>query len=347
MSLNFTNRNSSCIGWTNPNSINITPTIITLSGFFSPAGSTTLIVIIGTNFRNFSRIKFGAYTPNTIFVSSEQIEFYVPSAALPGNYPIQVFNDTFASNVVTYTLDNASGYWYLNLANQRIINSNIGGAMVNKPTNPSLFGPTLIALADNNYTAISTQCNGNTGEWPVYLNFIPKVNSDGQFNAAVKANDSVIMNYIDISGNFSAITLTFWDNLLTTPSGIRIEPTKTDIYSDTTISGDLTITGTIYCDNPITPIPSDYRIKENVQLLEHTSYNVDHLKPVKYFNKKTKHEEIGFLAHEVQEEFPFLVNGEKDGEKIQTLNYIGLIGVLVKEIQDLKAEVKQLKLQMN
>lgn len=340
MSLNFTNRNSSCIGWSNPNSINITPTIITLSGFFSPAGSTTLVVIIGTNFRNFSRIKFGAYTPNTIFVSSEQIEFYVPSAALPGNYPIQVFNDIFASNIVTYTLDNASGYWYLNLNNQRIVNSNIGGVLVNKPTNPSLFGSSLITFADNNYPAISTQCTGNTGEWPVYLNFIPKVNSDGQFNAAVKANDSVIMNYEDISGNYTAINLTFWSND-STPSGVRITPT------DTTISGDLIITGTIYCDNPITPIPSDYRIKENIQLLEHTSYSVDNLKPVKYFNTKTKHDEIGFIAHEVQEEFPFLVNGEKDGEKIQTLNYIGLIGVLVKEIQDLKAEVKQLKLQMN
>jgi hypothetical protein len=339
MSLNFTNRNSSCIGWSNPNSINTTPNIITLSGFFSPAGATTLLVIFGTNFRNFSRIKFGTYTPNTIFISSEQIEFYVPSAALSGTYPIQVFNDTFASNVVTYTLDNASGYWYLNQATQRIINTNIGGAIVNKPTNPSLFGPSLISLADNNYPAISTQCNGNTGDWPVYLNLIPKVNSDGEFNAAVKANDSVIMNYEDVSGNFTAINLTFWSND-STPSGVRITST------DTTISGDLIITGTIYCDNPITPIPSDYRIKENVQSLDHTC-NVDNLKPVKYFNTKTKHEEIGFLAHEVQEEFPFLVNGEKDGEKIQTLNYIGLIGVLVKEIQDLKTEVKQLKLQMN
>jgi hypothetical protein len=67
------------------------------------------------------------------------------------------------------------------------------------------------------------------------------------------------------------------------------------------------------------------------------------LKPVKYFNTKTNHDEIGFIAHEVQEVFPFLVNGEKDGEKNQTLNYIGLIGVLVKEIQDLKKEVKELK----
>jgi len=33
------------------------------------------------------------------------------------------------------------------------------------------------------------------------------------------------------------------------------------------------------------------------------------------------------------------VSGEKDGEEMQSLNYIGLIGVLVKEIQELKKRV--------
>jgi hypothetical protein len=45
----------------------------------------------------------------------------------------------------------------------------------------------------------------------------------------------------------------------------------------------------------------------------------------------------------VQEIFPSLVTGEKDGEELQRLNYMGLIGVLTKEIQLLKAEVAELK----
>ena len=72
-------------------------------------------------------------------------------------------------------------------------------------------------------------------------------------------------------------------------------------------------------------------------------YSVDNLKPVKYFNKKSGKEDIGFIAHEVQENFPCLVTGEKDGEDLQTLNYIGLIGILTKEIQRLKADVAELK----
>jgi hypothetical protein len=88
---------------------------------------------------------------------------------------------------------------------------------------------------------------------------------------------------------------------------------------------------------------SDYRIKENVQELEITEYNIDKLRPVHYDNKSTGKHDIGFIAHEIQEHYPFLVNGDKDGVHTQSVNYIGLIGVLVKEIQVLKKEIAELK----
>ena len=50
---------------------------------------------------------------------------------------------------------------------------------------------------------------------------------------------------------------------------------------------------------------------------------------------------MGFIAHDVQREYPFLVSGEKDGDKLQSLNYIGLIPLLVQEIKDLKDIVKR------
>ena len=57
--------------------------------------------------------------------------------------------------------------------------------------------------------------------------------------------------------------------------------------------------------------------------------------PVEYDHISTGRQ-MGFIAHEVQEEYPFLVTGEKDGEDFQTVNYNGLIALLVKEIQDIK-----------
>jgi hypothetical protein len=84
---------------------------------------------------------------------------------------------------------------------------------------------------------------------------------------------------------------------------------------------------------------SDYRVKENVEPLD-MSFNVDVLNPVTYNLKSSGKKDIGFIAHEVQEFYPFLVNGVKDGPETQSLNYNGLIGILTKEIKDLKKEMR-------
>ena len=90
---------------------------------------------------------------------------------------------------------------------------------------------------------------------------------------------------------------------------------------------------------------SDYRIKQNVHsLCDDASFNVDVLKPVSFVNTQLGKPDIGFIAHEVQEHYPYLVNGVKDGEAMQSLNYTGLIGILVKEIQELKKRVRDLEL---
>jgi hypothetical protein len=84
---------------------------------------------------------------------------------------------------------------------------------------------------------------------------------------------------------------------------------------------------------------SDYRLKSNIQPITKT---IDDLNPIEYDLSGGAHS-MGFLAHEVQEHFPFLVTGEKDGETMQSINYNGFIALLVKEIQDLKSTVKTLQ----
>ena len=89
---------------------------------------------------------------------------------------------------------------------------------------------------------------------------------------------------------------------------------------------------------------SDYRMKENVISVSETSISTKNLRPVVY-NLKTNTKEkeakksIGFIAHELQESIPCLVSGEKDGKEMQSINYIGIIGVLVKEVQDLQNQL--------
>ena len=91
---------------------------------------------------------------------------------------------------------------------------------------------------------------------------------------------------------------------------------------------------------------SDYRIKENpIPLGDPTTanYTIDFLQPYQYQNKLSNQLNIGLIAHEVQEHFPFLVSGEKDATTYQSVNYIGLIPLLIHEIKLLKERSKRNK----
>ena len=108
-----------------------------------------------------------------------------------------------------------------------------------------------------------------------------------------------------------------------------------------TVGTNVTVAGTLRCDD--IGSSSDYRLKDNIQTISGSFYSVDNLRPVTYTLKESKKDHIGFLAHELQEYFPTAVYGIKDGPEMQSVNYIELIPVLVKEIQDLKKEMALLK----
>ncbi len=81
---------------------------------------------------------------------------------------------------------------------------------------------------------------------------------------------------------------------------------------------------------------SDYRIKENIIKINKTKYDLlfSKLNPLYYFNTHKSMNDFGFLAHEVQELYPELVDGEKDVKgRFQSLNYSGLVPICVNEIQ--------------
>uniref|UniRef100_A0A6C0ITN4 IPT/TIG domain-containing protein n=1 Tax=viral metagenome TaxID=1070528 RepID=A0A6C0ITN4_9ZZZZ len=127
-------KNPSCIGWTNPNNLYYGPVINSLSSYFSPAASTSLVVITGQNFYSWSTVKFGTFFPTVYFINSNILEFYVPTSAAPGTYPIQVFNGSVVSNTKVYTIDNASGYWILNPDGSISPSTNNGGIDVSSVT---------------------------------------------------------------------------------------------------------------------------------------------------------------------------------------------------------------------
>ena len=122
---------------------------------------------------------------------------------------------------------------------------------------------------------------------------------------------------------------------------------NTKIENDITCNKNLTVQETITGKNirgDTINTTSDYRIKDVVEPLN-TNYTVDDLKPIKYYNKQTGNTEIGLIAHELQKVYPYLVSGNKDDPDFQAINYTGLIGILIQEIQQLKKEINLLKQQ--
>lgn len=116
-----------CQGWVNPTNLYYGPQIDSLSSYQSPSGSSTVVAINGINFcYGVSTISFGTFFPTVFFVNSNILEFYVPNTLSSGTFPVQVFNGSTGSNIVTYTIDNASGYWLLN-SNGNISNTNSSG----------------------------------------------------------------------------------------------------------------------------------------------------------------------------------------------------------------------------
>jgi hypothetical protein len=149
-----------------------------------------------------------------------------------------------------------------------------------------------------------------------------------------------IVNFLsDISGN-----IILYGNLTITEN-VHVD-LNVDISGNATIGGTLDVSGNVNISSATTSTSfnttSDYRIKSDIRPLN-DAHIVDKLIPVTYVNTITNKPDFGLIAHEVQEHFPFIVNGEKDANDYQSVNYISLIPLLIKEIQELKKEIKLLK----
>jgi hypothetical protein len=87
---------------------------------------------------------------------------------------------------------------------------------------------------------------------------------------------------------------------------------------------------------------SDYRLKEDLQDFA----GLDMVSKIPVYDFKWKTDEsrsYGVMAHELQEVLPDAVTGEKDAEEMQGVDYSKIVPLLIKSIQELKAEIDILK----
>ena len=147
--------------------------------------------------------------------------------------------------------------------------------------------------------------------------------------------------------------------LIRAANGVGINTNNPGAYA-LFVSGAAKITGNLVVNT--TTYPSDARYKTNIETLNNPLENVLNLRGVSYDWDRTKWpgnnfgegKQIGFIAQELEEILPDLVQTDKDGYK--SVNYIGVVPVLVEAIkaqekkidalQKQSAEIAELKAQI-
>jgi hypothetical protein len=208
-------------------------------------------------------------------------------------------------------------------------------------SNASITGR--LYVASNNYkagsisnSAINSGGGGGGGTYTINTDDTT-FSSDMSYNNAIKLNGDVSLNS---TTQISAATTLKVRNMIRFNDGTTIASTNrldTGVFKDSSFNN-MTVTGTFTSLNAV-EVPSDYRIKTNVQSLDET-HVLDKLRPVAYYQTQAECNDIGFIAHELQEHYPELVEGIKDGDKMQSVDYNGILVLLINEIQRLKQFIK-------
>lgn len=97
--------------------------------------------------------------------------------------------------------------------------------------------------------------------------------------------------------------------------------------------------GDLYAVNFVST--SDRRMKEDVQKVENGLALIEALEGVTFRWKNTPNKSIGVIAQDLEEVLPVLVFTNEDGQK--SVNYDGIIGVLIEAVKELNAKIKMLE----
>jgi hypothetical protein len=189
-------------------------------------------------------------------------------------------------------------------------------SLTNSITNADIATGAAIAISK---LASSTISNVSLGGTLNSLSFGSFLTASGSYNgsasvsvsvAATTANTGSTVVARDASGDFTAGTITV-TNLTA---------------SQTVQAADFNST-------------SDENLKTNIQTIESSLDTLQQLRGVTFDWKGNNKPSIGVIAQELEQVLPQLVT---DGDP-KTVNYNGLIGVLIEAVKELSAEVQELK----
>ncbi len=312
-------------------------------GYWTSSNSGLSFSALTINSDNNNRPKQGASSYNGKYMAipynDGAFELYVLS-----NYFINFGNTSNASKGVGVAISadgkyatecvGNTGTTYTFVTNNNYLN--------NSYYNYNIYINGVIQSATNYYnvTSVSMDMSGQfqvacaeTGE--IFISADYGINWDTLLVDSTQKWSSIVLSQkIDLSN--SIITFLVGSNTGLFTYNVDTTSFALNVFGASLFQNNILIDGNMYANNYFNT--SDYRIKEVLSELDDERDKIDLLRPVKYQNLLNKKIEFGFIAHELQEIFPNLVFGEKDADELQRVNYVGLISLLVKEIQNIKKE---------
>ena len=130
-------------------------------------------------------------------------------------------------------------------------------------------------------------------------------------------------------------------NGLTTSGALVVNGTTT-LKANTTINATLQVNGDIGYTGRLKN-NSDIRLKENIKDIPDAVDSISKLKGVTFDWKANKSSDYGVIAQEVEKVFPDLVFTDAEQKGIKSVDYIGMIPILIESIKELKGEIETLK----
>ncbi len=289
-------------------------------------GSTTMGY--GTTAEDLSTLAIGHY--NTAEATANPTSFDLSNTALViGNGT----NDSNRSDAVKVLFDGTT-----TIAGPVTATSFIGdgSGLTNLPDG-------ILSYNSTSTTGIESPTNTASGDYSVAM---------GQSSTA-SGNWSTAMGSNTTAYDLASTTIGHWNTDDITPNpdsfslankafvigngfdGIRSDAMTVLFDGTTTIAGDLTIN-------------SDARLKSNIISLGGTLNKLLALDGKSYTLKADESKQkIGLLAQDVQEVFPELVTKASDEQGTLSVNYQGLIPVLINAIKEQQKEIEELKIEVN
>jgi hypothetical protein len=101
------------------------------------------------------------------------------------------------------------------------------------------------------------------------------------------------------------------------------------------------VCGSVCMESPEFNTTSDCRCKDNIVTVDNAYCKLGHIRGVNYNWKDSGKYTLGVVAQEVEEVLPELIS--TDGEGYKSVNYNGLIGVLIESVKCLQEKVEELE----